>query len=50
LMTNRRGIKGQFISSSTTGYTDLFRQWCYDAWGMVEDNCPALGKRKQSCW
>jgi hypothetical protein len=26
LMTNRRGIKGQFISSSTTGYTDLFRQ------------------------
>jgi hypothetical protein len=50
LMTNQQGVRGQFISNSTLGYANLFRQQSYEAWSLVEYNCPSLGKNKQNCW
>jgi hypothetical protein len=50
VMTDRQGLRGQFILNSTPGYANLFKQQCYEAWSTVEDNCPSLGKKKQSCW
>jgi hypothetical protein len=51
LLNNQRGKhKAKFCADLTPAYVNLFRQQCYSVWSMVEEGCPSLGKRKQSCW
>jgi hypothetical protein len=50
LLTDTRGMKTQVLKTFTPTYMNLFRQRCYEAWSLVEENCPSVGKKVQNCW
>ncbi|PLW31368.1 hypothetical protein PCANC_17726 [Puccinia coronata f. sp. avenae] len=50
LLTDTRGMKTQVLKTFTPTYMNLFRQRCYEAWSLVEENCPSVGKKVQNRW
>jgi hypothetical protein len=50
LFTDTWGMKTKVLMTFTPTSMNLFRQRCYTAWSLVEENCPSVGKKVQNCW